>query len=160
MSKFCQPKMRVSPAEISRMARVAAAFVQRNEPALQEWVGINSFTENANGVNLLAERTASWFSAAVDDGFQAHTRPSINNKYGNHLALVRRSSSSSTNSSSPKPTIALVSHLDTVYPEEIETLHNFCWQASTEEHSDGSWISGPGSDSSQHCRARGVGGEY
>ena len=141
--------MRVSPAEISRMARVAAAFVQRNEPALQEWVGINSFTENARGVNLLAERTAAWFAAAVDGGFHAHTQPSINRKYGNHLALVRRSSPPSTNGTPPKPTIALVSHLDTVYPEEIETLHKFRWDASTEKHPGGSWIRGPGSESPQ-----------
>lgn len=97
---------------------------------LQEMVAINSFTGNAAGVNRLGELTAQAFATL---GFVPTFVASSHPLHGNHLVLKR-----------PKkenlPTIALVSHLDTVFPEEEERRNSFHWRP------EGTRIHGPGTN--------------
>lgn len=97
---------------------------------LRRMVGINSFTANAAGVNHLAEYTASIFEPL---GFQPEYIQSINPAFGKHLFLQPVSSGDAT-----KPTIALISHLDTVFPPEEERQNDFIWRV------EGERIYGPG----------------
>ena len=106
-------------------------FLDRQLPAtlelLRRMVEINSFTANPEGVNRLARFTAESFAPL---GFTAEHVPSTNPAYGNHLVLTRRGRG-------PK-SVALVSHLDTVFPPEEEARNNFCWSV------EGDCIFGPG----------------
>src|SRR5437899_7908663 len=77
---------------------------------LREMVGINSFTENAEGVNRLSRFVAGAF---LPLGFGASFHEATHPSYGKHLVLRRASIPGA-------PTIALVSHLDTVFTEEEE----------------------------------------
>ncbi len=107
------------------------AFLERQMPAalemLRQMVGINSFTRNRDGVNQLAVFTAEGFAPL---GFSAEHVPSTNPAYGAHLVLTRKGRSTSS--------IAMVSHLDTVFPPEEEARNNFHWQV------EGDRIYGPG----------------
>jgi glutamate carboxypeptidase len=94
---------------------------------LRPMVGINSFTVNLNGVNQLSRFTAECFAPL---GFTAEHVPSTNKDWGDHLVLTRRGRSGRS--------IALVSHLDTVFPPEEEARNNFRWQL------EGDRIFGPG----------------
>jgi glutamate carboxypeptidase len=94
---------------------------------LRRMVGINSFTGNREGVNKLARFTAECFAPL---GFSAEHVPSTNPEFGNHLVLTRRGRSDKS--------IALVSHLDTVFPAEEEERNNFRWLP------EGDRIYGPG----------------
>ena len=94
---------------------------------LRQMVGINSYTTNREGVNRLARFTAEAFAPL---GFAAEVVPSTNPDFANHLVLTRRGRS-------PKA-IAMVSHLDTVFPPEEEARNNFHWQP------EGDRIYGPG----------------
>ena len=106
-------------------------FLNEQLPAtlemLREMVGINSFTGNPEGVNRLARFTAECF---VPLGFLAEHVPSTNPEFGNHLVLTRRGRSDKS--------IAMVSHLDTVFPEQEEQQNNFHWLP------EGDRIYGPG----------------
>ena len=105
--------------------------LKKNLPAylnlLRQMVAINSFTANPAGVNSLAEFTAKAFAKL---GFQAETVQSVNPNFGQHLILTKPGASGRT--------IGLVSHLDTVFPPEEETRHNFVWREA------GHRIYGPG----------------
>ena len=90
-------------------------------------VGINSFTGNREGVNRLGRFTAECFAPL---GFTAEYVPSTNKAWGDHLVLTRRGRSARS--------IALISHLDTVFPPEEEARNNFRWQV------EGDRIFGPG----------------
>jgi len=90
-------------------------------------VGINSFTANPKGVNHLAQVTAEAFAPL---GFGAASVPSVNPSYGDHLVLTRPGTSGRS--------VALISHLDTVFPPEEEERHQFRWQP------EGDRIFGPG----------------
>ena len=94
---------------------------------LQEMVGINSFTANREGVNKLGRFTAECFAPL---GFTAEFVPSVNPNFGDHLVLTRMGRSNKH--------IAMVSHLDTVFPPEEEAANNFRWQP------EGDRIYGPG----------------
>jgi glutamate carboxypeptidase len=106
-------------------------FLNEQFPAtlemLRQMVGINSFTSNREGVNRLAQFTAECF---VPLGFTAEHVPSSNPEFGNHLVLTRRGRSDKC--------IAMVSHLDTVFPAEEEERNNFHWLP------EGDRIYGPG----------------
>ena len=106
-------------------------FLEQHLPAtldlLREMVDINSFTANPNGVNRLARLTAEAFAPM---GFTAETVPSINPAYGDHLVLTRRGRGAKS--------IAMISHLDTVFPPEEEARNNFRWLP------EGDRIYGPG----------------
>ena len=94
---------------------------------LRQMVGINSYTANRDGVNQVARLTAVCFAPL---GFTAEFVPSTNLEWGDHLVLTRRGGSAKS--------IALVSHLDTVFPPEEEARNNFRWQP------EGDRIFGPG----------------
>ena len=94
---------------------------------LRQMVGINSWTLNPEGVNQLARFTAEKFAPL---GFTAEYVPSENAAFGNHLVLTRRGKSSRS--------LAMVSHLDTVFPPEEEARNNFRWSV------EGDRIYGPG----------------
>jgi glutamate carboxypeptidase len=94
---------------------------------LRQMVGINSFTGNRDGVNRLGRFTAESFAPL---GFAAEFAPSTNPDYGDHLVLTRRGSG-------PK-SIAMISHLDTVFPPDEEARNNFRWLP------EGDRIYGPG----------------
>jgi len=106
-------------------------FLEDQMPAalemLRQMVGINSYTANRDGVNRLARFTAECFAPL---GFTAEFVPSTNREWGDHLVMTRRGSSARS--------IALVSHLDTVFPPEEEARNNFHWLR------EGDRIFGPG----------------
>jgi glutamate carboxypeptidase len=106
-------------------------FLNSQMPAalemLRQMVGINSFTANAGGVNRLGRFTAECFAPL---GFTAEYVPSTNRQWGDHLVLTRRGRSARS--------IALISHLDTVFPPEEEARNDFHWQP------EGDRIFGPG----------------
>ena len=88
---------------------------------LQEWVAINSFTTNREGVDELGRVTAVSFSKL---GFTAEHIRSQNSVYGHHLVMTRPGKSGRT--------IGLVSHLDTVFPRDEEIRNNFAWREAGE----------------------------
>jgi glutamate carboxypeptidase len=106
-------------------------FLQGRLPAalelLRQMVAINSFTGNREGVNQLARLTADRFAPL---GFTPERVPSVNPGYGDHLVLTRGGRTDRS--------IALVSHLDTVFPPEEEARNHFHWQP------EGDRIFGPG----------------
>lgn len=95
---------------------------------LEEMVGINSFTANPAGVNELAEFTRRFFA---DLGFTAQRVPAANPLQGDHLVLNRPGRG--------RATIAMVSHLDTVFPAEEEQRNDFHWRVEDDR------LYGPGS---------------
>jgi len=107
------------------------AFLESQlEPALdllRRMVEINSWTWNRDGVRQVGEVTAQAFA---DLGFTPEWVPSTQPKFGDHLALSRPGRFAST--------IAMVSHLDTVFSPEEEQRNNFHWS------SEGPRIFGPG----------------
>ena len=106
-------------------------YLNKQMPAalemLRQMVEINSFTANPEGVNRLARFTAQCFAPL---GFTAEYVPSATPEWGNHLVLTRRGRSTKS--------IAMVSHLDTVFPPEEEARNNFHWLP------EGDRIFGPG----------------
>jgi glutamate carboxypeptidase len=98
---------------------------------LREMVAINSFTENAEGIDRLAGMTAAHFAKL---GFKALQVPAAHPGYGSHLVLKRAAGASNA------PTIALLSHLDTVYTADEEQRNDFAWRV------EGSRIYGPGTN--------------
>src|SRR5947207_5199743 len=97
------------------------AFLESQMPAalelLRQMVSINSFTLNRDGLERLARLTAEAFAPL---GFSAEFVPSTNPAFGNHLVLSRPGTSAKS--------IAMVSHLDTVFPPDEEERNNFHWQ--------------------------------
>jgi glutamate carboxypeptidase len=91
---------------------------------LRQMVQINSFTANAAGVNRLGDYTASVFEPL---GFQSEFIQSVNPTFGRHLFLQPASGRLAN-----KPTIAMISHLDTVFPPEEETQNDFSWRVEGE----------------------------
>lgn len=94
---------------------------------LRQMVGINSFTANPAGVNSLGQLTAEAFAPL---GFAAEFVPSTNPAWGKHLVLTRTGLSARN--------LAMISHLDTVFPPEEEARNNFHWLV------EGDRIFGPG----------------
>ena len=96
-------------------------FLQQQMPQalgmLETMVGMNSFTSNRDGVNRLGRLTAGYFEPL---GFTKEFLPSTNPAWGDHLVMTRHGRS-------PK-NIALIAHLDTVFPPEEELANEFRWQ--------------------------------
>ena len=115
---------------VDHPTRLLESSAQRMPAALdmlRQMVNINSWTGNRAGVNRLGRLTASVFEPL---GFTAEFVPSSNPAWGDHLALMRPGSSSTS--------VGMVSHLDTVFPPEEEERNCFHWQV------DGDRIYGPG----------------
>jgi glutamate carboxypeptidase len=94
---------------------------------LRRMVSINSFTLNRAGVTELAGLTAASFAPL---GFTARQVDSRFPEFAPHLVLTRPGRGGRS--------IAMISHLDTVFPREEETRNNFRWLR------DGDRIFGPG----------------
>ena len=105
--------------------------LDQNLPAalemLRRMVEVNSFTANKSGVDQLGRLTAQYFAPL---GFSAEFVRSTNPGWGDHLVLTRPGKE--------RRNIALISHLDTVFPPEEERRNNFHWQP------EGDLIFGPG----------------
>jgi glutamate carboxypeptidase len=112
-------------------AESIAQFLGSQLPAaldmLRQMVEINSYTGNRAGVNRLGRFTADCFASL---GFKPDCVPSVNPNYGDHLVLTRPGRSARA--------LAMISHLDTVFPPEEEARNNFHWRP------DGDRIYGPG----------------
>ncbi len=106
-------------------------FLEKEKPAalelLRKMVGINSWSLHPEGVNRLGHFTAETFAPL---GFTAEFVPSTNPNFGRHLVLTRKGKSSRS--------VAMVSHLDTVFPPEEEARNNFHWRV------EGDHAYGPG----------------
>lgn len=117
--------------EWAQLAKLRLA-VNRNAPAvmdtLRQWVGINSFTFNTDGVNQLGKATAEAFAPL---GFDPELVPSKEPEAGHHLVLVKPGEAGSKS-------VLFISHLDTVYPPEEQSRLKFAWRE------DGDRIYGPG----------------
>ncbi len=96
---------------------------------LRQMVGINSFTGNREGVDRLGRFTAECFAPL---GFGAEFVPSTNPEWGDHLVLTRPGRGTRS--------LAMVSHLDTVFPPEEEERNDFRWRP------EGDRIYGPGTE--------------
>lgn len=94
---------------------------------LRRMVEINSWTENRAGVRQVGEVTAEAFAEL---GFSPEWVPSAYPRWGEHLVLSRPGSG--------RHGLAMVSHLDTVFPPEEEERNQFHWQP------EGNRIFGPG----------------
>ena len=94
---------------------------------LEATVRVNSWTLNKSGVNRVGELTEALFAPL---GFQATRTPSVHPGYGDHLVLSRPGRRPQS--------IALVSHLDTVFSPEEEERNRFGWLP------EGDRIYGPG----------------
>jgi glutamate carboxypeptidase len=110
------------------------SFLEGRLPAyldlLRQMVAINSFTTNVTGINTLGILTAEAFAEL---GFEAERVPAANSMHGDHLVLHRGGLEGQDS-----PTIALVSHLDTVFPPDEERRNRFSWRV------EGDRIYGPG----------------
>lgn len=100
---------------------------------LRRLVEVNSFTTNQAGVERVAALTAEMF---LPLGFEAELAPSEFATYGPHLFLRR---GAETGQSEDRP-VVLVTHSDTVFPEDEERRNGFHWR---EEPAEGR-IYGPG----------------
>src|SRR5438067_18817 len=99
----------------------------RHLALLEDWVGVNTYTGNAAGVDELGRRTAAAFAPLR---FEAQTHPAARPGTGRHLLLTRRGRSDRT--------VVMVSHLDTVFTREEELANDFSFRA------EGDKIYGPG----------------
>ncbi len=97
---------------------------------LKRLVSVNSFTGNVSGVKALSDLITSQFAPM---GFSETRVPTARKEFGDHLFL-------NTKPQEHLPTIALISHLDTVYPAEEERLNDFTWRQ------EGHRIHGPGTN--------------
>jgi glutamate carboxypeptidase len=103
-------------------ARLPAAL-----DVLRRMVEINSFTANAAGVDAVAALTADVFAPL---GLLAERQPADNPAFAAHLFLSRPGRSGRH--------VALVAHLDTVFPPEEEVAQDFRWRRH------GGRVHGPG----------------
>lgn len=91
---------------------------------LRQMVAINTFTANAEGVNRLADLTAQVFAGL---GMHPEFVPSTNPAFGKHLFLSNVSPDQEILVPG-MPTIAMISHLDTVFPPDEEARNDFRWR--------------------------------
>jgi glutamate carboxypeptidase len=113
----------------TRLRQSLEELMPRALAHFERMVAINSFSANREGVNELGRLTAECFAPL---GFAAEYVASTNPARGNHLILTKLGTT-------PR-NIALISHLDTVFPPEEEIRNNFRWQV------DGDRIYGPGTN--------------
>ena len=118
----------------SEAAEPLSRYCRAQLPAMLEFlrqmVAINSFTENARGIDRVGALIAAHFAPL---GFDALNEPAGRAGFGSHLVLKRLANPDA-------PTVALISHLDTVFTEEEEQRNDFKWRE------DGTRIYGPGTN--------------
>ncbi|UCG25422.1 MAG: M20/M25/M40 family metallo-hydrolase [Chloroflexota bacterium] len=118
------------PANIERLSLHLDTHMPEYLELLRRMVEINSFTTNGQGVNRLARATALAFA---DLGFSSDVISSDRPDIGDHLVLSKPGDHESDG-----PTIAMISHLDTVFSAEEQERNNFYWRP------EGDRIYGPG----------------
>jgi glutamate carboxypeptidase len=96
---------------------------------LERMVAVNSFTGNRAGVNALGRLTEECFAGM---GFVAERIPAGNAAWGDHLVLRRGRNAGVS--------LAMITHLDTVFPPEEELRNGFHWRRA------GDWVYGPGTN--------------
>lgn len=114
--------------ESANIQRAVGCLEPAARALLRELVGMNSFTANPAGVRANASRIAAAFAPL---GFSAEFVPSAAAEAGDHLFMR-------LGSDARLPTLALLSHLDTVYPPDEEIRNDFRWRE------DAGRIYGPG----------------
>ena len=103
---------------------------------LERFVGLNSFTYNPAGINALGQQYADLYATL---GFNTNFIQAQVKNCGHHSVSIKKGKS-------PK-NILLISHLDTVYSQEVEAKENHYWK------SKGELIYGPGTvDIKGRCR--------
>ena len=110
-------------ADLSDFASQNAVLERRLPEALdflKRLVAVNSFTSNRAGVLRNAEIVAAQFH---DLGFFAERVPADHSEFGDHLFLSRPGMQGTG--------LLLVTHFDTVYPEEEELRNSFGWLAES-----------------------------
>jgi glutamate carboxypeptidase len=117
----------VDVEEFASLRSIIAHHLPEGLEFLQRLVAVNSFTRNRTGVLGNAELVAAQFREL---GFADERIPARNPIFGDHQFLSR--------SGKGGPGLMLVTHLDTVYPEEEERRHDFAWMT------EGDRIYGPG----------------
>lgn len=113
--------------EPSALRQIISADLPQGLVWLRRMVETNSFTANKTGVAQVAALTTECFASL---GFTAETVASTNPAWSDHLILTRTGES--------ERSLALISHLDTVFPPEEEERNNFHWSV------EGDRIFGPG----------------
>ena len=91
--------------------------------SLRRLVEVNSFTRNRAGVLHTGDLCAEMFEPL---GFEARRVPSETPDCGDHVFCVKKGSGDAS--------ICMVSHLDTVFPPEVEERDGFAWRE------EGDWI--------------------
>jgi len=115
---------------IRSLTEACAGLWPEAKKFLQEMVSLNSFTTNPLQVNRVGELVASRFGGL---GFAPSFIPHTSSVYGSHLVLKRPPLAGG-------PTVALLAHLDTVFPPEEEVKNAFYWRE------EGDRIYGPGTN--------------
>lgn len=124
--------------EFARIQDVVKFRLDHYLMILAEWVGINSYTLNKEGVAHLAGSTFNVFLRHLPD-FRGEIIPSKINGRGPHMRLFKDSACGEESlDSQGKKTIFMVSHLDTVYKVEEEIENDFHFRI------EGGYVYGPG----------------
>lgn len=114
--------------DVTRLHQHLESVLPAGLDLLRQMVAINSFTANREGVNRLGRLTAEAFAPL---GFTAEFVPSTHSAWGDHLVLSRPGAEGG-------PSLAMIAHLDTVFPPEEEARNDFRWRR------EGDRIYGPG----------------
>ncbi len=114
---------------IPLLTRACESFWPETKKFLREMVCVNSFSTNPHGVNRVGRQVAAQFQPL---GFTASAVPHRLAEYGSHLIL--------RSAAADGPTVALIAHLDTVFPEQEEERNAFRWRE------EGTRIHGPGTN--------------
>lgn len=104
------------PMDPARIEESLKSLLPETLRFLEELVRINSYTNNPDGIHRNSERIEAQFAPL---GFQARRVKCLEKNTGEHLIL---------DSGGDGPTIACISHLDTVYPAEEEERNQFHWE--------------------------------
>ncbi len=127
------------PIPLEEIQSYYQSHLPRYLELLRQWVLINSYTGNPAGVNRLGALTAESFAHL---GFQVERVQASNPRHGEHLFLRRQTADGGrdhpTVEGGGAPTLALISHLDTVFSPEEERDNDFTWRR------EGTRIYGPG----------------
>jgi glutamate carboxypeptidase len=115
---------------IRSLTEACAGLWPEAKKFLQEMVTLNSFTTHPLQVNRVGELVASRFGRL---GFTPSFVPHASDVYGSHLVLKHAPQAG-------RPTVALLAHLDTVFPPDEEVKNAFHWRE------EGSRIYGPGTN--------------
>ena len=113
--------------DIDRLTHHLRGLLPGGLAFLRRMVAINSHTLNREGVRRNADLVQEAFGPL---GFTYERIPAADPAHGEHLILTREGGSAGT--------IWLVTHLDTVYPPELEARCHFGWEET------GDRIYGPG----------------